>query len=57
VKEFCEFVRHRDLTRIKTSDGYDWVDHLIEMKIPRDSIRKVWIAALSATASFMVERP
>jgi integrase len=56
VKEFCEFVRHRDLKRIKTSDGYDWVDHLIEKKIPRDSIRKVWIAALSATAGFMVER-
>jgi site-specific recombinase XerD len=56
VKEFCEFVRHRDLKRIKTSDGYDWVDHLVEMKIPRESIRKVWIAALSATASFMVER-
>ena len=56
VKEFCDFVRHRDLKRIKTSDGYDWVDHLIEREIPRDSIRKVWIAALSATASFMVER-
>jgi integrase len=56
VKEFCDFVRHRDLKRIKTSDGYDWVDHLIGKKIPRDSIRKVWIAALSATASFMVER-
>lgn len=56
VKEFCDFVRHRDLMRIKTSDGYDWVDHLIGKKIPRDSIRKVWIAALSATASFMVER-
>ena len=56
VKEFCDFVRHRDLKRIKTSDGYDWVDHLIEKNIPRDSIRKVWIAALSATAGFMVER-
>lgn len=56
VKEFCDFVRHRDLKRMRTADGYDWVDHLIEMNIPRDSIRKVWIAALSATASFMVER-
>jgi hypothetical protein len=56
VKEFCDFVRHRDLKRIKTSDGYDWVDHLIGKKIPRDSIRKVWIAALSATTGFMVER-
>ncbi|WP_130584089.1 hypothetical protein [Bradyrhizobium sp. Leo170] len=56
VKEFCDFVRHRDLKRIRTSDGYDWVDHLIAKKIPRDSIRKVWIAALSATAGFMVER-
>ncbi|UPJ28962.1 DUF6538 domain-containing protein [Bradyrhizobium sp. CW1] len=52
VKEFCDFVGHRDLKRIKTSDGYDWVDHLIAKKIPRDSIRKVWIAALSATATF-----
>lgn len=56
IKEFCDFVRHRDLKRIKTSDGYDWVDHLIEKDVPRDSIRKVWLAALSATAGFMVER-
>ena len=60
VKAFCDFVGHRDLKRIKTSDGYDWVDHLAEKKVPkkvpRDSIRKVWIAALSATAGFMVER-
>lgn len=56
MKEFCDFVRHRDLKRIKTSDGYDWIDHLIGKKIPRDSIRKVWLAALSATASFQVER-
>lgn len=56
VKEFCDFVRHRDMKRIKTSDGYDWVDHLIEKDVPRDSIRKVWLAALSATAGFMVER-
>lgn len=56
VKEFCDFTGHRDLKRIKTSHGYDWVDHLIAKKIPRDSIRKVFIAALSATAGFMVER-
>lgn len=56
VKQFCDFVRHRDLKRIKTSDGYDWVDHLIGKQTPRNSIRKVWIAALSATAGFMVER-
>jgi site-specific recombinase XerD len=56
IKEFCDFVRHRDLKRIKTSDGYDWVDRLVEKGIPRDSIRKVWLAALSATAGFMVER-
>lgn len=56
VKEFCDFVGHRDLKKIKTSDGYDWVDRLIERKIPRDSIRKVWIAALSAAAGFLVER-
>jgi integrase len=56
VKAFCDFVRHRDLKRIKTSNGYDWVDELVGRKIPRDSIRKVWLAALSATAGFMVER-
>jgi hypothetical protein len=56
VKEFCDFIGHRDLKRIKTSHGYDWVDHLIGKDVPRDSIRKVFIAALSATAGFMVER-
>jgi site-specific recombinase XerD len=56
IKEFCDFIKHRDLKRVTTRLGYDWVDHLIEKKIPRDSIRKVWIAALSATAGFMVER-
>jgi integrase len=56
VKEFCRFVGHRDLKKMKTSDGYDWVDELIQKGIPRDSIRKVWIAALSATAGFLVER-
>lgn len=56
VKAFCDFVRHRDLKRIKTTDGYAWVDHLIEKGVPRDSIRKVWLAALSAAAGFQVER-
>ncbi|MHC4053329.1 site-specific integrase [Bradyrhizobium sp. 25ACV] len=56
MREFCDFVGHRDLKKMKTSDGYDWVDHLIEREIPRDSIRKVWIAALSAAAGFLVER-
>ncbi|WP_213740407.1 DUF6538 domain-containing protein [Bradyrhizobium sp. dw_411] len=56
VKEFCDFVGHRDLKKMKTSDGYDWVDRLIEKDVARDSIRKVWIAALSATAGFLVER-
>lgn len=56
VKEFCDFTGLRDLQQIKTSHGYDWVDHLIERDIPRESIRKVFIAALSATAGFSVER-
>lgn len=56
VKEFCDFIGHRDLKRIKTTDGYDWVDHLVEKDVPRDSIRKVFIAAVSATAGFAVER-
>jgi hypothetical protein len=56
INEFCDFIKHRDLKRVTTRLGYDWVDYLIEKKIPQDSIRKVWIASLSATASFMVER-
>lgn len=56
VKEFCDSTGLRDLKQMKTSHGYDWVDKLIAKKIPRDSIRKVFIAAISATAGFMVER-
>lgn len=56
IKAFCDFLGHRDLTRMKTADGYRWVDHLIEKGFARKSIRDVWIASLSATAGFMVER-
>jgi site-specific recombinase XerD len=56
IKAFCDFIGHRDLMRMTTSDGYKWVDHLIEKKFARKSIRDVWIASLSATAGFMVER-
>jgi hypothetical protein len=38
-----------------TADGYRWADHLVE-GYARKSVRDVWIAALSATAGFMVER-
>jgi hypothetical protein len=38
------------------ADGYRWADHLVEEGYARKSVRNVWIAALSATAGFMVER-
>jgi integrase len=41
---------------MSTADGYKWVDHLIENKFAHKSIKDVWVAALSATAGFMVER-
>ena len=56
IKAFCDFIGHRDLKRMTTSDGYKWVDHLIESKYAPKSIKDVWVAALSATAGFMVER-
>jgi hypothetical protein len=56
VKAFCDFLKHRDLKRMTTADGYKWMDHLIAKKFARKSIKDVWIAALSATAGFMVER-
>jgi len=39
-----------------TNDGYRWADHLVDEGYGRSSVRLVWIAALSATAAFMVER-
>ena len=39
-----------------TGDGYNWIDRLIENKYAHKSIKDVWVAALSATAGFMVER-
>ena len=56
IKDFCKWLGHRDLTRMTTDDGYRWADHLIDQGYNRNSIRLVWIAALSATAGFMVER-
>jgi hypothetical protein len=56
IKDFCNWLGHRDLTRMTTDDGYRWADHLIDHGYNRNSVRLVWIAALSATASFMVER-
>lgn len=50
------FLKHTDLGRVTTDDGYRWVDHLVEQGIVKKSIRDVWIASLKATASFMVER-
>jgi hypothetical protein len=56
IKAFCDFLKHRDLKRMTTADGFKWIDHLIAQKFARKSIKDVWIAALSATAGFMVER-
>lgn len=56
IRDFCRFVGHRDLTRMTSDDAYRWADHLIEKDYARKSVRLVWIASLSATASFMVER-
>ncbi|WMT76319.1 DUF6538 domain-containing protein [Bradyrhizobium sp. Ash2021] len=56
IKAFCNFLGHRDLKHITTGDGYDWIDRLIENKYAHKSIKDVWVAALSATAGFMVER-
>ncbi len=56
IKAFCDFMGHRDLKRMTTGDGYNWVDRLIEDKYAHKSIKDVWVAALSATAGFMVER-
>ncbi|MGY8710529.1 hypothetical protein RAD16_32740 [Bradyrhizobium sp. 18BD] len=56
IKDFCRFIGHRDLTRMTSDDAYRWADHLIDKDYARNSVRLVWIASLSATAGFMVER-
>jgi hypothetical protein len=56
IKAFCDFLGHRDLKRMTTADGYKWIDHLVAEEFAHKSIKDVWIAALSATAGFMVER-
>jgi len=62
IKMFTDFLGHRDLARMTPDDAYRWVDHLIEdaeknrKRLARSSIKNVWIASLSAVASFMVER-
>lgn len=56
VKEFAKWLGHRDLAKITTADGYRWTDHLKAEGYAEKSIRDVWIASLSATAGYMVER-
>ena len=57
IKAFCEFAGHSDLARMTADDVYRWVDHLDQVRtIGKKSIKDVWIASLSATAGFMVER-
>jgi hypothetical protein len=43
-------MEHRDLKRMTTADGYDWIDDLMAKKIAPKSIKDVWIAALSAAS-------
>ncbi len=56
IKAFCDFIGHRDLKKITTTEGYRWIDHLRKKGFAQKSIKDVWIAALAATAGFMVER-
>lgn len=56
IRDFCKWLGHRDLARMTNEDGYRWADHLVEQGYNRKSVRLVWIASLSATAGFMVER-
>jgi site-specific recombinase XerD len=56
ILAFCKWLGHRDLTRMKATDAYRWVDHLKEQGYEHESIKKVWIASLSATAGFAKER-
>jgi hypothetical protein len=56
IKAFVKWLDHRDLARMTTADGYRWVDQLVEEDYARKAVRDVWIASLSATAGFMVER-
>jgi integrase len=56
IKAFCDFIKHTDLGRMTTDQGYLWLDHLVDKGFNKKSIRDVWIASLKATAGFMVER-
>ncbi|TKT71414.1 hypothetical protein YH63_008310 [Afipia massiliensis] len=56
IAAFCKWLKHRDLAQMTTADGYKWADHLKAEGYAEKSIRDVWIASLSATAGFMVER-
>jgi hypothetical protein len=56
IKMFTDWLGHRDLTRMTTTDGYGWVDNLTGKGFAIKSIRDVWIASLSATAGFAVQR-
>jgi hypothetical protein len=56
IAMFVNWLGHRDLARVTTTDGYAWVDHLTAEGFATKSIRGVWIASLSATAGFAVRR-
>lgn len=56
IRDFCKWIGHRDLTRMTSDDAYAWADHLIDRGYNRNSVRLVWIASLSATAGWLIER-
>jgi site-specific recombinase XerD len=56
IAAFSKWLKHRDLAQMTTADGYKWADYLKAEGYAEKSIRDVWIASLSATAGFMVER-
>jgi hypothetical protein len=57
IKEFCDWVGHRDLARVTPENAIDWADHLqFEREILAKSVRDVWLASVKATAGFMIEK-
>jgi site-specific recombinase XerD len=56
VRNFCDWLGHRDLAGVTGEDGIDYMDHLKAEGIAAKSIRDVWLASLKATAGFMIER-
>lgn len=57
IAAFCDWLGHRDLSRVTAENAIDWADHLqFEKKVTAKSVRDVWIASVKATAGFMIEK-